>query len=183
MKILFKNTTKYDKENRENFTSFHQDKYGKREFVKGILILIAVLYILFFNIMHFNWKFILSGCLLSSSFGHISLLLLIDSKEKVVNYFKNGTIILSSFIDILLMLMILFEIEIEWKLLAIIAILIVLGTIVTPLLNKLNNETNVSKTNLIEDKYKKLEQIKLLLDSNAITQDEYEIEKNKILNS
>ena len=59
MKILFKNTTKYDKENRDNFTNFHQDKYGKREFIKGILVLIAVLYILIFNIMHFNWKFLL----------------------------------------------------------------------------------------------------------------------------
>ena len=128
-----------------------------------------------------NWKFILSGILLSSSFGHISLLLLIDSKEKIVNYFKNGTIILSVIIDILFLLMIFLEIEIEWKLLAIIAILIVLGTIVTPLLNKLNNKTNVAKTDLMEDKYKKLEQIKSLLDSNAITQEEYEVEKNKIL--
>ena len=130
-----------------------------------------------------NWKLILSGILLSSSFGHISLLLLIDSKEKIVNYFKNGTIILSVIMDILLMTMIFLVIEIEWKLLAIIAILIVLGTIVTPLLNKLNNKANVAKTDLMEDKYKKLEQIKSLLDSNAITQEEYEVEKNKILNS
>ena len=129
-----------------------------------------------------NWKLILSGILLSSSFGHISLLLLIDSKEKIVNYFKNGTTILSVIMDILLMSMIFLEIEIEWKLLAIIAILIVLGTIVTPLLNKLNNKANIAKTDLMEDKYKKLEQIKSLLDSNAITQEEYEIEKNKILN-
>lgn len=130
-----------------------------------------------------NWKLISSGILLSSSFGHISLLLLIDSKEKIVNYFKNGTTILSVIMDILLMSMIFLEVEIEWKLLAIIAILIVLGTIVSPLLNKLNNKANVAKTDLVEDKYKKLEQIKSLLDSNAITQEEYEIEKNKILNS
>lgn len=130
-----------------------------------------------------NWKLILSGILLSSSFGHISLLLLIDSKEKIVNCFKNGTTILSVIMDILLMSMIFLEIEIEWKLLAIIAILIVLGTIVTALLNKLNNKANIAKTDLMEDKYKKLEQIKSLLDSNAITQEEYEIEKNKILNS
>lgn len=130
-----------------------------------------------------NWKFILSGILLSSSFGHISLLLSIDSKEKIVNYFKNGTIILSVIIDILLLLMIFLKIEIEWKLLAMIAILIVLGTIVSPLLKKLNNKTNVVKIDLMEDKYKKLEQIKSLLDSNCITQEEYKIEKNKILNS
>lgn len=55
MKILFKNITKYDKENRENFTKFHQDKYGKRELIKAILIAIAVLYILIFNIIHISW--------------------------------------------------------------------------------------------------------------------------------
>lgn len=59
MKILFKNTTKYDKENRENFVNFHQNKYGKKELIKAILIAIAVLYILIFNIIRFNWKFIL----------------------------------------------------------------------------------------------------------------------------
>lgn len=132
---------------------------------------------------YLNWRLILSSILLSSSFGHISLLLLIDSKEKIVNYFKKGTTILSVIMDILLMSMIFLNFEIEWKLLVIIAILIVLGTIVTPLLNKLNNKANVAKIDLMEDKYKKLEQIKSLLDSNAITQEEYEIEKDKILNS
>lgn len=130
-----------------------------------------------------NWKFILSGILVSASFGHISLLLLVDPKEKIVNYFKSGTVILSLIMDILLMIMIFFETPIKWKLLTILSILIVLGTIVTPLLNKLSNKPDVVNSDLIGDKYKKLEQIKSLLDSNAITQEEYDIEKNKILNS
>lgn len=153
-------------------------------FISCVYLLLLTWEILDYDLFaNLNWKFILSGILLSSSFGHISLLLLIDSKEKIVNYFKNGTIILSVIMDMLLMLFILLGIGIEWKLLTIIAILIVLGTIATPLLNKLNNNYNITKPNLMEDKYKRLEQIKSLLDSNAITQEEYEIEKNKILNS
>jgi len=59
MKILFKNTTKYDKENRENFLHFHQRKYGTKELIRTILILICVLYILIFNIIRLNWKSLL----------------------------------------------------------------------------------------------------------------------------
>ena len=59
MKILFKNTTKYDKENRENFTNFHQNKYGTKELIKGILIVTAIAYILIFNLMNLNWKSLL----------------------------------------------------------------------------------------------------------------------------
>ena len=56
MKILFKNITKYDKENTENFIEFHQNKYGKKELVKKILIGICVLYLIFFNLIKFSWK-------------------------------------------------------------------------------------------------------------------------------
>lgn len=55
MKILFKNTTKYDKENRENFINFHKDKYGKKEVIKAILLVICFLYILLFNLINMNW--------------------------------------------------------------------------------------------------------------------------------
>ena len=59
MKILFKNTTKYDRENRDNFTNFHNKKYGKKELFRYTLMLIGALYIIFFNIMHNNWFFLL----------------------------------------------------------------------------------------------------------------------------
>lgn len=143
----------------------------------------------------FNWDFTLLGTLLSLSFGHISLLL-IESKEDVVICFKNGTILLSVIMDMLLIAMILFEADIKFKLIAILSILIVLGTIVTLLLNKLNNKVNVISPNVVNqnvenpnieniaaDKYSKLEKLKSLLVSNAITQEEYDSEKTKILNS
>ena len=131
----------------------------------------------------FKWKIILTCILLSASFGHICLLLLINSTKKIINYFKKSTIALSIIIDLLLLFMIFSETELSWKLLLIIAILIVLGTIVTPLLNKLNSRTKLSNKIFDEDKYVKLEQLKKLLDNNAITQDEYENEKTKILNN
>lgn len=59
MKILFKNTTKYDKENRDNFTNFHQNKFGKKEAIKGLVVLVAVIYIILFNVIYLNWKLLL----------------------------------------------------------------------------------------------------------------------------
>ena len=56
MKVLFKNTTKYDQENRENFINFHQKKFGKRELAKTILMLITVLYMAIFLIVRLTWK-------------------------------------------------------------------------------------------------------------------------------
>ena len=51
MKVLFKNTTKYTKENTNNFVEFHTNKFGTKELIKLILIGICVLYILLFNII------------------------------------------------------------------------------------------------------------------------------------
>lgn len=59
MKILFKNTTKYTKENCNNFVEFHSHKYGKKEFAKIILITLCIIYILIFNIIYKNWLLIL----------------------------------------------------------------------------------------------------------------------------
>lgn len=60
MKILFKNTTKYNKENCDNFINFHTNKYGKKELLKYLLMFIIFVYMLIFNIIYKNWYFILS---------------------------------------------------------------------------------------------------------------------------
>jgi hypothetical protein len=78
MKILFKNTTKYTKENCNNFLEFHTNKYGTREFIKMIIVVIGVMYILVFNIIYKNWLSILGGIII---FGILYLI------EK--NNFKN----------------------------------------------------------------------------------------------
>ena len=59
MKILFRNTTKYDKENRDNFINFHQDKYGKKKLVQTTLLGICFLYIIAFNLISLSWYFLL----------------------------------------------------------------------------------------------------------------------------
>ena len=54
MKVLFKNTTKYTKENCDNFLEFHNDKYGRKELIKLILAIICAGYIIVFNIINMN---------------------------------------------------------------------------------------------------------------------------------
>ena len=152
-------------------------------FVSCIYFLLLIWEIFNFDFLdNLLWKFVLTCILLSISFGHMCLLLLINSTEKIVKIFRNGTITLSTIMDLFLLIEIFVETEINWKLLSILAILMVLGTIVTPLLDKLNSRTNSSNSHTNDDKYLKLEQLKKLLDDNAITQEEYETEKNKILN-
>lgn len=63
MKVLFKNTTKYTKENCNNFVEFHTNKYGKKEVLKIILFGICILYILIFNIVCKNWPLVLGTIL------------------------------------------------------------------------------------------------------------------------
>lgn len=59
MKILFKNITKYDKENCNNFINFHYDKYAKKTLIKYLLLCICILYIIIFNIINTNWYLLL----------------------------------------------------------------------------------------------------------------------------
>lgn len=152
-------------------------------FVSCIYFLLLIWEIFNFDFLdNLLWKFVLTCILLSISFGHMCLLLLINSTEKIVKIFRNSTITLSTIMDLFILIEIFVETELNWKLLSILAILMVLGTIVTPLLDKLNSRTNSSNSHTNDDKYLKLEQLKKLLDDNAITQEEYETEKNKILN-
>ena len=59
MKILSKNTTKYTKENCNNFTEFHSNKFGKKELFKIITGTILFIYLLISNIIYKNWIFLL----------------------------------------------------------------------------------------------------------------------------
>ena len=75
MKALFKNITKYDKENRNNFINFHANKYAKKELIKYILMFIVFLYILIFNIIYKNWYFLLALIL-------VGIVIYFSSKQK-----------------------------------------------------------------------------------------------------
>ena len=164
--------------------TYEKLNYKKLSMIGIITCFISCIYCLlleweiipFIDEWELSLKIILTALLFSASFGYTCLLLLMKSNKKVVNYFRNGTICLLGILDILLLLMIYFEIKISWKIIAILGILIVLGTIITPLINKLS----VEKINHY-NKYDQLAQIKKLLDDDAITKEEYEEEKKKIL--
>lgn len=154
------------------------------------LILIWDYRLIEFLTININLKIIPISILLSLSFGHISLLLLICSDNDTVKALRNLTIMLSGVLDIILLVGIFTENFVDWHITTILSILIALGTIVTPIVNKLiksNNDTPTENNNINninnDDKYTKLAQLKQLLDSNAITEEEYNNEKNKILNS
>ena len=59
MRVLFKNITKYNKENCNNFMNFHTNKYGKKELMHFILMAIIFMYMFIFNIIYKNWYLIL----------------------------------------------------------------------------------------------------------------------------
>lgn len=75
MKVLFKNITKYNKENCNNFINFHTNKYGKRELIKYLLMCLVFLYIFILNIIYKNWYFLLALVL-------IGTLIYFTSKQK-----------------------------------------------------------------------------------------------------
>jgi len=91
MKILFKNTTKYDKENYNNFIKFHSEKYGKRIIIKKILTILLVLYLMLFNIIYGNWV-VLIAILLAGVFVYlISKMKLEEEKKKKKNKIREFT--------------------------------------------------------------------------------------------
>lgn len=90
MKILFKNTTKYTKKNRDNFLKFHSNKYRRKELTRIILFAICILYILVSNILYKNWLLVIVAVL----FGVIGYLILqnkLKNEEKNKNKIKEFT--------------------------------------------------------------------------------------------
>lgn len=56
MKPLFKNITKYNRENYHHLLEFHQNKFGTKIIVSTFIMLIFYLYIFIQNIIYKNWK-------------------------------------------------------------------------------------------------------------------------------
>ena len=179
-------------------------------FISSLVLILNILTDFSFGSIDSISKCILILTLLSCSFGHISRLLMENTNNKTILNIRNITIVLSILIDTLWIFRILIENDDHFKLDAILAILISLGTIVVPIANKivsknsLNNldanlnqeekivlnqeakpvvEETLFKENIEvnEDKYDKIQKLKNLLDSNAISQEEYDSEKKKIL--
>ena len=85
-------------------------------FVSCIYFLLLIWEIFNFDFLdNLLWKFVLTCILLSISFGHMCLLLLINSTEKIVKIFRNGTITLSTIMDLFILIEIFVETEINWN--------------------------------------------------------------------
>ena len=152
---------------------------------------------------YYLYRVILISVLLSCSFGHISALLMEKPKNKIILNVRDLTIVLSVFIDVIWIYRILVSNDDWLRLDAVLAILICLGTVVVPIGNKIcsknldydeeepiedssdkpieENTFDLKEEPKVEDKYDKLEKLKSLLDSNVITQEEFDSEKKKIL--
>ena len=131
----------------------------------------------------FTIKLFIQLLILSISLGHISLLLLIENRDKTVISVRNATVGVSILLNILIIGCIWIEDFTDifpWQVYAIIAILIVLGTIVSPILNKARSGSKVDdiidKREILEDK-KVIAKNKLndLLKDNYVTQEEYDL--------
>ena len=168
------------------FTIFDKGRKKIVSIIGMIICLISIIYSLI-HVWTFDldtlfdgtyWRISFSLIILSCMFAHISLMLLINSKDKTVNIFKNLTILFISLFGFFALISIDFDLNMWWQLYAILLILIVAGTITTPLMNFSKKDNK----QIEPDKYTKLEQLKKLLDTNAISEEEYITEKEKILN-
>lgn len=168
---------------------YDKNKYRNVAIAGMLIIAIGALYFLLllwgaldFNIFDaFKWKLMFTFMIFSFSSAHISILLLLSSEKEKVILFRNGTIIFSLIFDVIFILAIFFDVEFNGTLVAIVLILIAAGSLVAPLMSRLDkdDERVVEKQN---NKYAELAQIKELLDNGAITQAEYDLEKQRILN-
>lgn len=139
-------STLYEKENLKLFSLIGM----LTSFISCLYFICLVWGIIDFDFFEaINWKLIATTLLLPCSSAHISLILLINNKNKIVSNFRLTTVIFSVIIDVMLLLSIwnAFDVsELYVRLLWVLAILITLGTIVTPILNKVykTNEPEAS---------------------------------------
>lgn len=90
------------------------------------------------------WKALVISIILSIAFAHSCLMLLIDSEKRIVNILLGVTHLFIFIVSLMLILLVVsgFDIDYEfyYRLIGVFAILDVLGTIVTPIVNKIYSE-------------------------------------------
>lgn len=99
----------------------------------------------FFNINH--WKIIFSLNILCLSTGHLSLILLINNQNNIVSTFKISTVVISIIIDLMILTLI-WDLslanDLYFRILLVLGILATLGTVGTPILNKIYKQENTN---------------------------------------
>jgi len=137
-------------------------------------------------------KGILTAIVISTSLGHLSLMMLVSNSDSTVNGVKNATIIVSVLLDCMIILSLWVEDNMfSWQFYAIVGILVALGTIVTPILNKVRKSEEVklvSQINTEEQKEKislntaedDLKMLSYFKDKGYILDEEFEIISSRI---
>ena len=137
-------------------------------------------------------KGILTAIVISTSLGHLSLMMLVSNSDSTVNGVKNATIIVSVLLDCMIILSLWVEDNMfSWQFYAIVGILVALGTIVTPILNKVRKSEevkSVSQINMEEQKEKislntiedDLKMLSYFKDKGYILDEEFEIISSRI---
>ncbi len=90
------------------------------------------------------WRLVMTFVILSVMISHVSLLFLVKPKSKKINYLMITTIIFITLVTAMLIIEILIESEkgeFFYRLLGVFAILDVLGTISTPVLNRMTKRS------------------------------------------
>lgn len=126
-------------------STIYETKYKPFSIVGMIAALLGCLYMIFsiwvFSIDNifddFSFEIFTSLIVVSAYCAHASLILLINNDNKIVKYFRLATIILISIFDAMLLYMININELLNEKLVVVTLILASLGTIVTPILNKI----------------------------------------------
>lgn len=91
------------------------------------------------------WRLVMTFVILSVMISHVSLLFLVKPKSNKINYLMGTTIIFITLVTVMLVMEIMIESEkgeFFYRLLGVFAILDVLGTISTPVLNKMTKRTD-----------------------------------------
>ena len=152
--------------------------------VSGIYCLLYVWDVLDYNMFAsgFTFNSVLTGILASISLGHLSMMLLINNNDENVKIVKMMTIVVSVALLIALLLLIWvedFSDVLAWQFYVIDAILVVLGTIVTPILSR------ARKVEIKDNSVKENNDIIILnhfLEKEYVTKEEYEKIQQRIMN-
>lgn len=133
-------------------TVYEKDKWRLFSIIGMSLALVACLYSLCFvwgileleydSINSFYWNMACTLNLLCWSSGHIASIMRINNENKTVSIAKKSTIICSIIIDVMILIMVwnIFKIsDLYERLVLVLGVLISLGTVGTPILNKIYN--------------------------------------------
>ena len=127
-------------------TLYEQDKFRIFSIVGMILstiaLVVSILIIWEFSLLDEIWQLMLIAIILAVGTAHVSLLLLIEPKNKEIRRTLEFTVLVIISVALMLINMVINfnDSELYFRLLGVLAILDVLGTIATPVLNRMATE-------------------------------------------